>query len=66
MAAMTEVALVTGGARRIGRAIVEKLADAGYAVAIHHGDSGEEAETLAAKLEASGAKTCLLLSLIHI
>ena len=57
---MTEVALVTGGARRIGRAILEKLADAGYAVAIHHGDSGEEAETLAAKLEASGAKTCLL------
>ena len=60
MAAMAEVALVTGGARRIGRAIVEKLADAGYAVAIHHGDSSEEAETLAAKLEASGAKTCLL------
>ena len=57
---MAEVALVTGGARRIGRAIVEKLAEAGYAVAIHHGDSGGEAEALSAKLQANGTKTCLL------
>lgn len=57
---MTEVALVTGGARRIGRAIVERLARAGYAVAIHHGDSHEEAEALLRQLEASGAKACLL------
>lgn len=60
MATMTEVALVTGGARRIGRAIVEKLAGAGYAVAIHHGDSREDAEALLAELEARGAKACLL------
>lgn len=57
---MAEVALVTGGARRIGRAVVEKLAEAGYAIAIHHGDSREEAAALAAKLEAGGTKTCLL------
>ena len=57
---MAEVALVTGGARRLGRAIVEKLASAGYAVAIHHRDSHEDAEALLRQLEASGAKACLL------
>ncbi len=57
---MAEVALVTGGARRIGRAIVEKLAEAGYAVAIHHGDSLRDAEALLGKLEAGGTRACLL------
>lgn len=57
---MSNVALVTGGARRIGRAIVEKLAGAGYAVAIHHGGSHEDAEALARELAERGAKTCLL------
>ncbi|BCB18811.1 SDR family oxidoreductase [Bosea sp. ANAM02] len=57
---MSDVALVTGGARRIGRAIVEKLAGAGYAVAIHHGGSHEDAEALARELAERGAKTCLL------
>jgi NAD(P)-dependent dehydrogenase (short-subunit alcohol dehydrogenase family) len=53
---MSEVALVTGGARRIGRAIVERLARAGYAVAIHHGKSRDEAEMLAAALRQGGAR----------
>ncbi|MGO4404202.1 SDR family oxidoreductase [Bosea sp. RAF48] len=57
---MTEVALVTGGARRIGRAIVTRLAQAGYAVAIHHGDSRDEAEALAAELRGAGAVCCTL------
>ena len=35
--------LVTGGARRIGRAIVERLASDGWNVAIHHLSSGEDA-----------------------
>lgn len=57
---MAEVALVTGGARRIGRAIAARLASAGYAVAIHHGDSHAEAEALAAELRAAGSHCCTL------
>jgi NAD(P)-dependent dehydrogenase (short-subunit alcohol dehydrogenase family) len=58
--AMAEVpapaALVTGGARRIGRAIVEALAGAGYAVAVHHGRSRDEAEHLAGNIVARGGR----------
>ncbi|MFJ5369669.1 SDR family NAD(P)-dependent oxidoreductase, partial [Bosea sp. CER48] len=57
---MAEVALVTGGARRIGRAIVARLARAGYAVAIHHGDSRVDAEALAGELRDTGARCCTL------
>jgi NAD(P)-dependent dehydrogenase (short-subunit alcohol dehydrogenase family) len=39
-------ALVTGGARRIGRAIVERLAQEGYAVAIHCNESRDDADAL--------------------
>ncbi|MES2124062.1 MAG: SDR family oxidoreductase [Gemmatimonadota bacterium] len=48
------VALVTGGARRLGRAFVEALAGRGMRVAIHHGASAAEAEALVASLRASG------------
>jgi pteridine reductase len=40
------VALVTGGAKRVGRAIVLELADAGCAVAVHYHRSRAEAEAL--------------------
>ena len=49
-------ALVTGGARRIGRAIVERLASAGYAVAIHCHRSDHEAHALKRALQAKGAR----------
>ncbi|MCW4462961.1 SDR family oxidoreductase [Sphingomonas sp. BT-65] len=42
--------LVTGGARRIGAAIVRHLVGAGHRVAVHHHDSHDEAEALAAEL----------------
>lgn len=50
------VALVTGGAKRIGGAIVERLAAEGYAVAIHCNTSRTEAEALAARINAKGGK----------
>ena len=45
-----KTALVTGGARRVGRAIVEELARAGCRVAIHHSNSDDAAAALAASL----------------
>ena len=51
------VAIVTGGARRVGRAIVEDLAAHGWAVAIHYNHSGNEAEKLAAELTSSFRKS---------
>ena len=62
---MTEggAALVTGGAKRLGGAIVERLAEAGYAVAIHCHGSRPEAEALAARLhEAYGVATGVLVA----
>jgi NAD(P)-dependent dehydrogenase (short-subunit alcohol dehydrogenase family) len=47
-ASVVPAALVTGGAQRIGRAIVLALARSGYAVAIHVGRSGAAAEELCA------------------
>jgi NAD(P)-dependent dehydrogenase (short-subunit alcohol dehydrogenase family) len=43
-------ALVTGGAKRLGRAIVETLAASGFAVAILYNRSAAEAEALAAAI----------------
>ena len=57
---MAEVALVTGGAKRIGRAIVERLAGAGYSVAIHCGSAREDADSLAAALTANGGRACVI------
>jgi len=47
-------ALVTGGARRIGRAIALALAREGYAVALHANRSRAAAETLAGEIERDG------------
>ena len=57
---MSEVALVTGGARRIGRAIVERLAGAGYAVAIHCGSARTEAEELAREIDGRGGRAAVV------
>jgi pteridine reductase len=48
------VALVTGGARRVGATVVRALASRGYSVAIHCHGSLVEARALAAELAAAG------------
>jgi NAD(P)-dependent dehydrogenase (short-subunit alcohol dehydrogenase family) len=50
------LALVTGAARRLGRAIALRLAQAGCDVAVHHRNSGADAETTVADLRALGAE----------
>ncbi len=59
MAMKQEVALVTGGARRIGEAIVRDLAANGFAVAIHYNGARAEADRLVAEIEAAGGHTAL-------
>ncbi len=48
-------ALVTGAAKRMGRALALELAGLGWAVAIHCNGSTEEAEATAAEARAAGA-----------
>src|SRR4051812_19707973 len=49
------VALVTGGAKRVGRAIVERLAREGFEVAFTYLGSAREAATLARRLPNAAA-----------
>jgi NAD(P)-dependent dehydrogenase (short-subunit alcohol dehydrogenase family) len=53
-------ALVTGGARRVGQAIVEDLAAHGFAVAIHCHRSRSDADALAARITAAGGRVAVL------
>jgi len=53
-------ALVTGGSRRIGRAIVLALAGRGHDVAIHHRSSPEDAEAVAAEVRALGRRATVV------
>jgi NAD(P)-dependent dehydrogenase (short-subunit alcohol dehydrogenase family) len=47
-------ALITGAARRIGRALALEAAKAGFDVAIHHRDAQGDAESLAVEITALG------------
>ena len=51
-----KVALVTGGAVRIGAAVAERLAREGAGVVLHHHASHEAARETAARLEKMGAR----------
>ncbi|WP_076363673.1 SDR family oxidoreductase [Phaeovulum vinaykumarii] len=53
-------ALVTGGARRLGRAMVLELARRGHDVAIHYAGSAVEAEETAAEARALGVRAITL------
>jgi NAD(P)-dependent dehydrogenase (short-subunit alcohol dehydrogenase family) len=56
----SRAALVTGGARRVGRAIASALAQAGYAVAIHAQRSVEEAQTLRDEIVRTGGRAAVV------
>jgi NAD(P)-dependent dehydrogenase (short-subunit alcohol dehydrogenase family) len=53
-------ALVTGGGRRIGRAIALTLARAGFDVAIHYRSDPDEAEEVASEIRALGRRAAIL------
>lgn len=55
-----KVALVTGGAKRIGRAIALALAERGWDVAIHYGQSGNDAAESVRAIEALGRRAVAL------
>ena len=57
---MNGVALVTGAARRIGRALAVEAARAGFDVAVHHRQSPDEAEETAALVRAEGRQALTL------
>ena len=54
-----KTALITGGARRIGKAITLGLAERGYAVAIHYNNSEEEAAALAKRISDAGGSAAI-------
>lgn len=55
-----KVALVTGGAKRIGRAIALALADRGWDVVVHYGRSETEAKATVRDIEALGRRAAAL------
>ena len=57
---MTKTVLVTGGAKRLGRAIVLDLARHGWNVALHYNASEKEARATCADAQAQGVKAALL------
>jgi NAD(P)-dependent dehydrogenase (short-subunit alcohol dehydrogenase family) len=58
----SHVALVTGAATRIGRAIAERLAAAGYAIAIHCHRSQPEAAQLASAIADAGGRAAVVVA----
>ena len=57
---MSGSALITGAARRIGRALAVQAARSGFDVAVHHRDSPEDAAETAALVEAEGRRAVIL------
>jgi NAD(P)-dependent dehydrogenase (short-subunit alcohol dehydrogenase family) len=60
MADAGKTALVTGGAKRVGKAIVLDLARAGFSVAIHCNKSTRDADALAEEIRQAGGKAAVV------
>ncbi|HWE01889.1 MAG TPA: SDR family oxidoreductase [Tepidisphaeraceae bacterium] len=60
MASPQRIALVTGGSRRVGRAIVRRLAEAGFDIAFTFRNSRSEAAALENELAARGRTACAI------
>lgn len=57
---MEKAVLVTGGAQRIGRSIVERLARENYGVAIHCRRSTDAAQEIAARITSAGGRAAVV------
>jgi len=57
---MTDRALITGAAHRLGRAMALALAETGHDVALHYASSGDAAEALARDIRAMGRQAVAL------
>jgi NAD(P)-dependent dehydrogenase (short-subunit alcohol dehydrogenase family) len=55
-----QTVLITGAARRLGREIALKIADAGADVIIHHGHSQSEAESTANEIRSKGRQAYII------
>lgn len=55
-----KVAIITGGAVRVGRAIALELAKQGFAIALHYNHSAEKAQKTAKEIEDLGASVKLI------
>jgi 3-oxoacyl-[acyl-carrier protein] reductase len=53
---MAKIALVTGGSGAIGRAISDRLAKDGYALAVHYSANAEEADEVVQAVKHSGGR----------
>ena len=56
---MAKVALVTGGAKRIGAEVVKSLAQQGFNIALHYRNSKQEAFDLATECKTSYNVDCI-------
>ncbi|MCA0200292.1 MAG: SDR family oxidoreductase [Proteobacteria bacterium] len=52
--------LITGAAKRIGRALAEDFAARGWSVAIHYNESREDAESVAQSIKKAGGRAALV------
>ncbi|MFV7772542.1 SDR family oxidoreductase [Shewanella marisflavi] len=57
---MTKWALITGGAKRIGKAIAIRLHQSGYNIALHYNSAQRDAQTLAGQLNQQRTGSCKL------